>query len=439
MPKLRKPVDALAFSPVDSTTTLDRSSLDDLQANILKGHGRDHTFHVFFKVTDADSARIWLKSLPITSARLQLDETDAYKQGKADGQNRVCLLALSGSGLRAFGRAIDNDAFGSGMASRKSLLDPDPAAWDIREPHGVVVVAHATAAGAERGLLEVMRDAPGIEIIAIERGIAHKDAHGNGIEHFGYVDGRSQPLFLADEVERERLNGGIDQWDPSATLDMLLVADPLSNQKTAFGSFFVFRKLEQDVDGFKTREEALALQLGLLGEDAERAGALVVGRFEDGTPLMVSDNPLDLKRVDNNFNYARDPVGSRCPLHAHVRVTNPRTQPAHGLKFLMARRGITYGERSLTPKGEFSDRPAGGVGLLFQAYMSSIENQFEETQVRMANHAMDPVIGQGIPASACQRWTSALTATTCLRFADFVHMRGGEYFYAPSLSGIQRL
>jgi len=50
----------------------------------------------------------------------------------------------------------------------------------------------------------------------------------------------------------------------------------------------VFRKLEQNVWGFKKREEELAHDLGLKEEEEERAGALIVGRFEDGTPVTLS-------------------------------------------------------------------------------------------------------------------------------------------------------
>ena len=82
--------------------------------------------------------------------------------------------------------------------------------------------------------------------------------------------------------------GGIDKWDPSEPLKRVLVADPATNAADSFGSYFVFRKLEQNVRGFKVREQELADALGLVGDERERAGAMAVGRFEDGTPLALS-------------------------------------------------------------------------------------------------------------------------------------------------------
>ena len=73
----------------------------------------------------------------------------------------------------------------------------------------------------------------------------------------------------------------------------------------------------------------------------------------------------------------------------------------------MARRGITYGQRAYDETtNDFTDRPSGGVGLLFMAYMARLDAQFEFTQATWANNrnfvtgavGLDPVIGQ-VPAS----------------------------------------
>ncbi|OYU42180.1 MAG: hypothetical protein CFE44_25485 [Burkholderiales bacterium PBB4] len=120
----------------------------------------------------------------------------------------------------------------------------------------------------------------------------------------------------------------------------------------------------------------------------------------------------------------------------------------------MARRGIPYGERADDPNdGAIDNKPEGGVGLLFMAYQSSIEGQFEFTQQSWANNpgfhfqatpqpvGIDPVIGQPDNASA-QRYplehgVGPLSAP--FNFSSFVRMKGGEYFFAPSRSFFQRL
>jgi deferrochelatase/peroxidase EfeB len=126
------------------------------------------------------------------------------------------------------------------------------------------------------------------------------------IEHFGYVDGRSQPLFLNSDIETEKNKDGVDQWNPSAPLDLVLVPDPFAEEADCLGSYVVFRKLEQNVQGFKRHEQNLARTLGLSDEDAERAGALVVGRFEDGTPVTLQPHDGLDSPVPNNFTYNDD-------------------------------------------------------------------------------------------------------------------------------------
>src|SRR5439155_488625 len=93
-------------------------------------------------------------------------------------------------------------------------------------------------------------------------------------------------------------------------------------------------KLEQHVRKFKEAEKALAKKLGLKSEeDRERAGAMIVGRYEDGTPLTLSEEDKMIgSAITNNFNYHEtraglaDDKGLRCPFHAHIRKSNPRRE-----------------------------------------------------------------------------------------------------------------
>ncbi|OYU42179.1 MAG: peroxidase, partial [Burkholderiales bacterium PBB4] len=125
------------------------------------------------------------------------------------------------------------------------------------------------------------------------------------------------------DIGKEESSGGIDQWDPTIFLSQVLVPCPGSELDVSFGSFFVFRKLEQKVRGFKTRElelaEAMETESGR--NPGELAGAYVVGRFENGTPTSMSrvELPLHGKPVANNFNFDTDKAGLRCPFAAHIR------------------------------------------------------------------------------------------------------------------------
>jgi Dyp-type peroxidase family len=291
-----------------------------------------------------------------------------------------------------------------------------------------------------------------------------KNSNGDGIEHFGYVDGRSQPLLLVEDIKKEATNknGGIDVWDPTFPLKQVLVKCPGGLLKDlSFGSYFVFRKLEQNVKGFKEKEKAIAVQLGLSEEDAELAGAMIVGRFENGVPVILQPTDKLKDPVRNNFDFSNDTQGNKCPFHSHIRKTNPRGDSVREFgvtleeerSHIMARRGITYGARNaeIDAEGqiiELKDKPIGGVGLLFMAYQSDIANQFEFTQISWANNpkfvkdnaGIDPVIGQGEnPTSQQQavKWGEDTKKT--IDFQGFVSMKGGEYFFAPSISFLKNI
>lgn len=274
--------------------------------------------------------------------------------------------------------------------------------------------------------------------------------------------------MLVEDIDKEARTAGVARWDPQFSIDTALVKDLGGTDPISFGSYFIFRKLEQDVHGFKLQEELLADKLGLKKADArERAGALVVGRFEDGTPVTLSDEASGLN-PPNDFDYTGD-AGSRCPFQAHIRKVNPRggtgSAPAER-SHIMPRRGIPYEEtlRSVHPSdlpdaetlAEFKRDvapllPKKGVGLLFMAYNASLSRQFVFTQQSWADNAnfqepntgIDPVIGQGTMAGPGPQWSKdwddPTSATQAFDFHGFVTMRGGEYFFAPSLTFFKTL
>ena len=185
------------------------------------------------------------------------------------------------------------------------------------------------------------------------------------------------------------------------------------------GSFLVYRRLRQDVAAFRTfgasAAQALTASLGR-AVGAEEAEALLVGRWADGTPLLpspLSPDPAlaaDDLRV-NNFDYRTatpeltvvdgtatrtlpvvpaDRAGQRCPMFAHVRKVNPRGMPTDqaGLTatFQMLRRGMPFGPL-------YADAPDAERGLLFLAYMSSVERQFRLLTAQWMNNPAAPEVG----------------------------------------------
>ncbi|MBK1657933.1 hypothetical protein CKO45_06780 [Paracraurococcus ruber] len=466
-----------------------RDLLEDMQANILKSHGRHHAAHMAlgFAGMAADDVAAVIRALGrhCTSAWHQLRTNRRYPP-HLDGGPVRCLV-LGAGGYKALGkhaRMPEGEAFRAGMAARAGILADPPrqawqaAGWRDQAPDAMVLLADADPHAVTRDLEAVERwlDGTGVRILVIERGLQQTRRFRPGekpeaVEHFGYVDGRSQPIFLAEDLAREEQSVAAEPkdkadpgapWSPRFKPSQFIVADPNGRRRHAAGSYFVFRKLEQDVRGFNAAEDALGR--ALFGQDAgddllELAGAMIVGRFEDGTPLVRSRKALG-QAVPNGFTYDGDTDGAKCPFHAHIRKTNPRgdVQRQFGLPDasgdrnpIMARRGMTYGpKRPMSRDGsEFADKgkePVQDSGLLFMAYMASIEAQFEFTQQSWANNAdfvrpgtgVDPVIGQTAdPAQRQHRFqdghTPGATPTT-QPFAQFVHLQGGEYFFAPSLS-----
>ncbi|MBC7448122.1 MAG: hypothetical protein H7330_08695 [Hymenobacteraceae bacterium] len=491
-----------------------------VQGNILKGHGRDYAALLFVRFTDGAtpppaapvaSIKAGLTGIlpgahdepaagpvTLTSTAKQLRDTQRFKKLGIPG-DLFTSLHFTPDGLRLLGvdmatnAAAWGQAFPAGMRDRAGILiDPAPdspeedQAWN---PHW-----KATTTDALHALLLLADDdhdrlrvtarrvdddlrAHGLSIASIEGGNVLRNDNNDGIEHFGYADGVSQPIYLVedmpdqvgDEAKDNPMREGVSRWNPAAAETLVLVADPLAPpigipEQPALGSFFVFRKLQQDVRDFKEAEEKLAHRLSLRPEDEERAGAMIVGRFEDGTPVVERGSDGLVRPIVNDFNYDHDTTraadgslsgGSRCPFHAHVRTVNPRQGVTFdddpNRPFQLTRRGIPFGSRADAQKED-----GDPVGLLFMCYQALIEGQFEPVQ-RWSDGTANPpgliptpvvnghplnrdaLIGQGPRGPQTYNYTYAAPGCRQGSFKQFVHLRGGEYFYAPSLPGLREL
>jgi Dyp-type peroxidase family len=444
-------------NPIDWEDPKYAGLLDDLQANILKGHGRRSVRLLFLTAVPgkAAAARAGLKALGplVTTAKQQLEEAKLFKQTGEPG-GRVILALIARAGYKAMGvkasKTPADAAFGTGMTSaakQKALSDPKPSTWKTQfsdKPHAMILIGDASdalcSAGADAALAKL---GAGWKLKHAEVGQAIFDGAGNGLEHFGYVDGRSQPLMLTQETTAEPQTN----WNASFGPDIVLVDDKAGTKGLdSKGSYLVFRKLEQDVAGFKAAEAALAdaqqraaaAAAFIPAPDRELAGAMMVGRFEDGSPVIDNAAPSGADPA-NDFNYSADPAGRKCPLHAHVRKSNPRDGSERSR--IMARRGIPYGGAEGT---------GAPVGLLFMAYNRDIATQFEFIQKDWVNNVnfpqgntgLDPIIGQGHGRRAVYNQCPIAHGDPRNHagdFQQFVTMRGGEYFFAPSISGLGNL
>ena len=440
--------------------------LEDLQGNILKGHGREHSVHLFvqWKGDKVSQAKQWIKTFTqtyVTSAKKQSDEAVVYRE-QGIGGDLFATFCLTRFGYEALGfkpfEVPKDQPFTMGMKNdqiRGFLGDPPIEKWEPGyrdEIHAFILMADDNVNELLQTVNKISAELRQVALILHrEDGFVIRNDAGEAIEHFGFVDGVSQPLFLKRDIDRAQANGSdFSKWDPRASLDILLAKDYNGKTEDSYGSYMVYRKLEQDVKAFRIDQQQLAEKLNI---DYELAGAYVMGRFPDGTPVTESDTATNPATPPNNFNYDQDIAATKCPFHAHIRKTNPRgdtgrveSSPGFDEAFAVEKthriacRAISYGENDLTQE------PSKGSGLLFICFQADIENQFNFMQIRWANanHFVkvgvgpDPVIGQ---PEGVQKWQKQWGEedTEDYMFKLWAFMQGGEYFFAPSISFLTNL
>ena len=526
----------LTQTNVEQDNPIFQPLLKDLQANILKAHGRKFAYHIFLQLDagKTDDAKKWIANFATThiTNALKLEQgRRAYKANGADG-GAVFTLSISATGYRALGfqdsqlpteketpanhivqdqlpgvpldEATNISAFRDGAKLRGAKkLGDDVAAWEepFRQNLDILIILAddlsdkalqlANNIVAEVSLFsKVLLNQKGH---VLHRKVALTDSNSGilNIEHFGYADGISQPLFYKDDIESQ---ASIRDWNDAEPLNLVLVPDPHGRDFNSFGSFLVFRKLEQNVAGFMGDEEAMEPikdSDGIVNKDLP--GAMMVGRFRNGNPLVTSNGFTGSIRkesqISNDFDYGNDTpppqksipkYSSKCPFFAHTRITNPRADikivpPDFTHSVRLTRRAIPYQDISrfgpgkedlIVPSDEDlnSNRPAKGVGLLFMCYQAHIGKQFEFIQANWANHGhiagrnigQDGVIGQNspvppgvpfkpdfadlMPRLLPDQWGCPVnTAKTPTGFGGYVKNKGGEYFFTPSISFLQLL
>ncbi len=235
----------------------------NLQGNILKGHGRNHTTNIFVKFSAGKKVQTkqWLKDFGdnvVTSCKTQLRETERFQRNKVPG-GMFFGVYLSAKGYEYLEKTaaapnplskFQDPSFVQGMkAVQSQLQDPVIADWEEGfrgEIHAMILMADVDEnkiGERAKTMIEEIKEFG--EIVTIEYGNAIRNANNDGLEHFGYVDGISQPLFFKDEVEENKAaNIQPLKFDPSAELDLVLVDDPFTTANDAFGSYFVFRQTD---------------------------------------------------------------------------------------------------------------------------------------------------------------------------------------------------
>lgn len=463
------------------------SPLDDpqqIQGNVLRPFGGDRqTFLLLTFRGPRPGLRDWLRGL---ASRVDgTDDVGAARQGARIAGDRVLInVGLTANGLvqlrpeaagdlagfEAFwrgplgGRLDDDGRLSTAPALLGDVGPSDPHGWLFGGPGHPVVDAVITIAADddERLRWAVDRERRAAEQAGIEipaggehSGQVLRDGEQR-IEHFGFADGLSQPGILGF-TDPARARPGTPLIAPGEFLlglpgerrPQTWTPRPTPPEWMRGGSFQVFRRLRQDVAGWWERMADLAGP----GGAPEQAAARAIGRKLDGTPLAQNAKPDH----PNDFNFRDDERGVHTPRWAHIRKMNPREDDVfrdRGHKLL--RRGIPFGP--LFDRDRPDDRERG---LLFNAYMASIEDQFEFVQRHWANDhrfpartladyrpgvgeeqridGLDPVLGDDRETARRRLGDEVVAKMPKGAFGGLVATTGAVYAFAPTRPALLRL
>jgi Dyp-type peroxidase family len=272
--------------------------------------------------------------------------------------------------------------------------------------------------------------------------------------------------------------------EPNAASAELLAANdaPAKKDLGRNGTYLVIRQLKQDVRKFW---QFLYQETGGNLAETDELGAKMVGRTKAGDPLVpIQAQPIpgmDPNRAQQNqFTYESDPAGARCPFGSHIRRANPRNsdfpgRPASALRKLaimlgfgpkgfhddlissvrfhrILRRGREYGPE-LLPADALVPSPSNDPerGLHFICLSANISRQFEflqnawisSTKFAGLTGESDPLLGNREAIPGCPvtgHFTMPGDGNLRRRVSglrQFVTVRGGAYFFLPSLRALR--
>ncbi len=447
--------------------------LKDIQGNILLGYGLPFSKYLFFEITDGLAARKSLAELirEVTNSEWWRDEK----------LEETFNVAFSFSGLRKLDLPAESLAgfpveFQQGMLQRSTMLNNvrknSPENWEAFWRNDEVdlwmsinaISAECRARKYER-ITQVLRGNGGLKLLQEQDGNALViDGATTTKEHFGYTDGIGNPDIEGTGIPPRPGRGEpqpAGKWKPVRTGEFLLgyldeggavASAPEPHMLARNGSFLVYLKLHQNVAAFREYlDKAGRAYPG--GKDLLKAK--LVGRWDDGTPLELcpfhKDPALAQDPMRNNdFGYEDDPEGTRVPMGAHIRRMNPRDgfgfEGHLARRHRIARRGLPYGDW-VPYEQEADDTKERGIN--FMVVNASIRRQFEFIWKQWVNYGndfglgndRDPLIGNHtghgsmvVPGDPdCPEKQPAYVLAD---IPQFVELRGGGYFFIPSLTAL---
>jgi len=472
----------------------------NIQGNILAPFNKPHQVFLFLSFgNNQGGAKRWLASLDgrIATTRQVVNYNERHRElrkkyGLAQATEKSEAKIWMGVGLTSWGLVTLHpelaadlfayDAFwrgplGEGTDENGNWTAPaallgdhgqsDPCNWVVGGPEQRPVDALLTIAADDRNALLGLARKEGEDAAKLGLDVLVKGELGEvlrpegkdspGVEHFGFRDGVSQPGirgFTSATINDGRWESAELPGTPIIAAGEFVLGYPgergsyLRGQRPdppewmRDGSFQVFLRLTQNVAGWHKEMERLGAKL------SEDVAAKLIGRRSDGAPLAQGATGL------NDFDYADDLLGNDTPRFAHIRRANPRNDAVYNDRsHRLLRRGIPFG-----PFAKNADEAQSNPverGLLLNAFMASIEDQFEVVQRNWAsNSGLLPVTaGRGWPENAITDGPDPVIGASThpcllrrhgqepvpLDLPRFVHTTGAVYAFAPSIPALGRL
>jgi Dyp-type peroxidase family len=451
----------------------------NIQGLIISAYGHlPCATYLLLRVVDGAAARGWLARTveEITTAERKQERASVNIAFTREGLER---LELDAKTIKSFSRAFFE---GMATAHRSRILgdakENEPAHWEwggsdpkkavdillmlfaIDETELDSMLARQRASFFENGIVELLALAAGRQ--------------PDNREHFGFADGMGQPAIENTPAAKnagarnlikpgEILMGHINTYEKPAEGPVVQAGrDPQGllpdGDLGHSGTYLVFRQLAQNVPAlYKFLDDATRTPSGELDSEASiRLAAKFVGRWPGGAPLVLSPDKDDPSLADaDDFGYFdRDPHGFACPIGSHIRRANPRDSLgpdttkalASANRHRILRRGRAYGPRLKDPRVD------DGVnrGLHFICLNSDIERQFEFVQQTWINNPVfgglngevDPLVGYQDKLDKGDAKMTVPADPVRTRVHDippFVTVKGGAYFFLPSIRALRYL
>jgi Dyp-type peroxidase family len=461
---------------------MSRLNATDLQGFVLRGYNMPYARYCFLHFEDSQRACTLIhRLLPIITTGQRWD------QGKPQS---TVNIAFTHQGLISLELPIATlisfpVEFQQGMLERGGILGDtgvnsvehwDPV-WRDGQVHAWLGIHAQSPEALDARATEMqalMTETGGARLLDSQDAAAIvMDGKVTLKEHFGYTDGFGNPDYLGVCRSTHPGQGKLmpdGTWAPLATGELLLgYADeagelpvaPVPHILASNGTFMVYRKLHQNVGTFRHFLDKWSARYGAGDALArEKLASKFIGRWRDGTPVELSPDLPDPGIAQNpnrstDFTYGNDAAGTRCPIGAHIRRVHPRDAFGFEGRLInrrrITRRGLPYGpfalEEDASTEHDPAELDATDRGVIFMALNASISRQFEFVQQQWISYGNDAHLGnekdllmgshgEGEKYVIQGDTNPANPPFVCTSLPNFVELRGGEYFFLPSITAL---